>query len=299
MKTLIILIGVLFCLVRCQVSVDYTYGTGLGFVSGMSENLIEAQYNLTTQLMTGYNKIIQASIALTGIQADINFNQIISMNEKTQIMTTGVLLKFYWKDSRLSWNATEYDINNILIPASSIWVPDFFVINTADSNGFINIPPQSLALVDSNGNVYLAISLSSLNTRCDMNIMSFPYDTQKCPITIGSWQCDSSRFSFKSLQSVIDLSEYTPNPLWNLISVKKMDVSAKSRFVNKPKEGLVLKGQSLSFIVKVQRLPLIYILNNVFPCLILNAVIQLAFFMPFAQQGGLGKYLIILKCKYF
>ena len=45
------------------------------------------------------------------------------------------------------------------MPAKKIWLPDFFVINTADSNGFVSITDTSLAYIHYDGLVYWAMSL--------------------------------------------------------------------------------------------------------------------------------------------
>ena len=45
------------------------------------------------------------------------------------------------------------------IGAKNLWLPDLFVTNTADSNGFISITDNNLAFVSSDGLVYLTLSL--------------------------------------------------------------------------------------------------------------------------------------------
>ena len=264
------LVKITFLLQACVLTSCYT-----------AQNSLE-QYAVVSQILTGYQKTFRPD-SKVNVSISFKLNQIIGLNEKTSIMTSGFLLKLDWKDPRLAWNLTEHNIDRIVLPASSIWLPDLFIINTAEANGFINIPAQSLALINYDGTVYLAVSLSLLNTRCDMNIQNFPYDIQNCPIVVGSWQNDDSMINFTSSDN-LDTSSYISNPIWEFYGFSLNYSFTGSRFAGN------LTGTDLAFQFTMVRLPAIYLLNNVFPCLILNAVILLAFFMPFPQQSALSDF---------
>ena len=156
-------------------------------VSSSSSSFLSVQenlddYNVYTNVTSNYNPKIRPNTTVQ-ITMSMSLKQIVSIDEKNQIMTSSSLLSLQWNDTRLSWkpiyfnNATE-----ILIPTNQLWTPDLFVINTADSNGFIQISSQSLALVDYNGFVYVVFSLTNLKTRCNINIRSYPFDTQMCSV---------------------------------------------------------------------------------------------------------------------
>ena len=105
------------------------------------------------------------------------------------------------------------------LPLSQIWVPDLYVINTADSNGFLQYNSNYVVYVFYHGLIYMNIALigkvfskikfklnfnfdqTGLNTRCSMNIYTFPYDQQICSIVIGSWFQDqvNKKFKFKTI----------------------------------------------------------------------------------------------------
>ena len=254
----------------------------MSFSPGMSIKQVTKQYNFILKMLSTYNKMIQPNIGESGVVIDVNLNQIKTVNEQAGIMTTAVYFKVLWTDPRLTWNKTEQGFSNVLIPASSLWLPDLFVVNTADANGFINVPAQSLAVVSNKGFIYLALSVS-LNTRCNMNIQMFPYDAQTCSIIIGAWQSDDSRFSFRGNNTVFGFPQYVPNPLWKLKSVKIVNIKSVSRF------GKQMEGNDLQFTLRIERLPMIYLLNNLFPCLILNVIILAVFFIPYAPQVAISK----------
>lgn len=53
-----------------------------------------------------------------------------------------------------------YKAEYIYVKATQIWVPDLYVINSADANGFITPTDSVLALVHYDGNVILNHALN-------------------------------------------------------------------------------------------------------------------------------------------
>ena len=153
--------------------------------AGSSNSENKEEYEIFTQIITAKNYSSKVRPADTvGISISLSLKQIVSIDEKNQIMTSSSILQLWWEDSRLTWDPSNYsNVSEILVPISTLWVPDFFVINTADTNGFIPIQSQSLALVDNDGWVYMVFSLTNLKTRCSINIKTFPFDTQSCSVS--------------------------------------------------------------------------------------------------------------------
>jgi hypothetical protein len=145
------------------------------------------------------------------------------------------------------------------------------VLNTPNSNG---LDPTNFALLTSNGTLSLSVFMSSLTTKCNTNIKKWPYNVQSCQIILGSTQSDLLKLRYKPSNTSINSSGYIPNKIWDLIN---------SSILNIPRQSGYSKDLQYSFTLKRRR-PEIYILSSIFPCLILNAIILMAFFMPFVQQ---------------
>lgn len=131
----------------------------------VTEKLIRKQI-----LGSEYDRTIRPSDQVN-VSVQISLKQIVNIDEKNQIMTTSSYLFLQWYDPRLTW--TKSDFNNlelISIPAKQIWLPDLFVTNTAESNGFINVYDPNLAYVTPKGFVFLTLSLVGLKTRCIIRI---------------------------------------------------------------------------------------------------------------------------------
>lgn len=108
----------------------------------------ETEYNITTKLLAKYEKKILPPELV--IKIKITLNQIVTIDEISQIMVTSSIMEVQWTDKRLQFT-DKSGIKEILIPALSIWLPDLFIINTADRNGFFNIFSNNLAAVDNLG----------------------------------------------------------------------------------------------------------------------------------------------------
>ncbi len=219
----------------------------------------------------------------------MSMRQIVSVDEKNQIMTSNIYVVATWTDGRLKWNPTAKtnttnfgNLTEIIMPATSLWMPDLFVINIAGPNGFIPISASNLALVTSMGKVYIIISVTNLQTRCKMNVYYFPFDKQNCSILIGSWQHDTERLNFETTSSKIDLDSYQPNPIWTLKTVVVNSVFSEDRYL--PASKLITEDIGYYFTIARGSG---YYMGNLIACFILNTVTLLAFFLPFAQQVGL------------
>ena len=171
-----------------------------------------------------------------------------------------------------------------MIPASKLWLPDLFVLNAASTSGFVPISSSNLAVVSATGNVYLVISVSNMQTRCKINAFYFPFDAQNCSVVLGAWILDTSRLNLNSNKKIA-LDFYIEHPIWLLSSY-----SVYSKFNSERNLGYSspLQFEDLSFNFLIKRGPSYYILNLVL-CFILNVLILIAFFIPFANQVAVGK----------
>ena len=132
-----------------------------------------------------------------------------------------------------------------------------------------------------------------------MDPIKFPYDTQTCLIQIGSWQYDITRISIKSknLNNASNTDDFTPNPVWEVINIT---TSCRNMTDRMPFEEKIiewhdsdtaneLQNEDIVFSIKIKRIQNYYMINNIYPSLILNIISLLAFFLPFATQVSLSK----------
>ena len=95
------------------------------------------------------------------IDVDMFFKQIVKLDQNNQILVSSSTLIAQWTDQRLAWNTTEYPKGAIILKATQIWLPDLYVINSADLNGFIPVSSSNLAMIYYSGLVNIIYGLNS------------------------------------------------------------------------------------------------------------------------------------------
>ena len=242
--------------------------------------------NLVKLLFTtnGYNKNIRPDDQVQ-VAVSIQLKQIISLDEKNQILTTTCYFEQWWTDGRLTWTPGSYNnIQVIIVPLKNMWLPDTIVMNSADGDGYLKINSDFGYLsILYTGEIYYVSPVIALKTRCYLDMQSYPFDSQQCNIRIASWSNGDNRIYYSVNDSYIDQSDYTNNSIWNLV-VSEVQTNAKSD--RSPFEDT--KSTEIVAVLYLQRKPLFYMMNSIFPCLILNLVTLLTFFMPASSASGIG-----------
>ena len=96
----------------------------------------------------------------TNIYVKLTMNKLVNVDENNQIVTTSSFLYVNWEDPRLVWNNTQYSYYlAISIQLKKIWFPDLYVINTAETNGYVSVSDSSLAVIDVNGLIITNLGL--------------------------------------------------------------------------------------------------------------------------------------------
>ena len=134
----------------------------VNFTTGFETNEIDyykTETILKQRIFQGYDKNVKPSQTVN-IWFDASLKQIVSLDEKNQILTTSIYLYVNWYDGRLTWNLSDHnDTDSVKVTSTRLWLPDLFVINTADTNGFITYSKSNLASLNSSGCLNLLIGL--------------------------------------------------------------------------------------------------------------------------------------------
>jgi hypothetical protein len=109
-----------------------------------------------------------------------------------------------------------------------------------------------------------------------MNIYKFPYDRQSCSIQLGSWS--NSRLTLyidnSNLNQSDVSSDFLQNSLWHLLETNISKSESNEIFFN----------------FSLQRKGLYYMINYVFPYLVVNILTLATYFLTFNLQINISKY---------
>jgi hypothetical protein len=223
----------------------------------------------------------------------LSYRQLISLDEKSQVLTSSFYIMIEWTDPRLRWIPEEYEnIETIIVPAGKFWLPDLAIINSASAPNMISYPTNLNALITYNGTMFVTVVIPTQQTRCKLDVYKYPFDSQICTIIIGSWYFNTKEFNFETMN--VTTASYTNHSIWRLVSIQSRTKTNNNRFslINTrfSNNNLTkLKAEDVTFILSFERIPLYIMINGIFPCLVLNCVILIAFAIPYAQQVALCK----------
>ncbi|XP_064192085.1 neuronal acetylcholine receptor subunit beta-4-like [Anguilla rostrata] len=218
-----------------------------------------------------YNKLIRPAINRTErvtIKLQVSLAQLISVNEREQIMTTNVWLTQHWIDYRLAWDPSAYDgIDKLRIPSRHIWLPDIVLYNNADGTYEVTVFTNAIVLF--NGTIFW-LPPAIYKSACKIEVKHFPFDQQNCTLKFRSWTYDHTELDLVLKTDVASMDDFTPSGEWDILALPGR------RTVNPSDPTYV--DVTYDFIIK--RKPLFYTINLIIPCVLITSLAILVFYLP-------------------
>ena len=130
----------------------YVIKSDMKFETILKNNLFNQSYEKSTRP----SETVELEICL-------QFDQIIDLDEMNQQVLSSASITMKWIDSRLTWDPNNYNNKNyILVKAKNLWLPDIYVINSVEKDGFIPVSDFHQAQVKYNGSITIDLALNSL-----------------------------------------------------------------------------------------------------------------------------------------
>ncbi|CAH1997595.1 unnamed protein product [Acanthoscelides obtectus] len=235
----------------------------------------ENEARLMRHLMTDYDAAVRpaqnSSLPLSVIFG-VSLHHIIDVDEKNQILTTNCWITQIWIDHHLRWNASDFaGIKVIRIPYNRVWRPDLILYNNADPQ-FQSSVINTNVIVSSNGEV-VWLSHGIYRSSCDINVEYFPFDLQSCQMKWASWTYDGYQVELVKQTEEGDVSNYQANGEFDLLgfsSVKNIE------FYSCCPEPY----PDITYTIQLRRRPLFYVFNLILPCILINGIALLVFYVP-------------------
>uniref|UniRef100_A0A0R3SR49 Neur_chan_LBD domain-containing protein n=1 Tax=Hymenolepis diminuta TaxID=6216 RepID=A0A0R3SR49_HYMDI len=220
----------------------------------------------------------------------IQILEVVSFDEKRQLITTNALVNLDWKDHNFIWNLEEHgNITSLLLPSENIWTPDLVLYNNAGGDWDLVSSSSTKVFVNHDGTVIWRPPII-FKSQCEINVEYFPFDMQNCSMKIGVWtyhgflidlrhtsQRAKSQPSFDNCRSridhAIDLSMFTVDVQWDLIGVS---ASRNIEFYPCCPEPYL----DITFHIILRRKPLFFGVNVICPCISISILTVLVFCLP-------------------
>ncbi|XP_048032437.1 neuronal acetylcholine receptor subunit beta-4 [Megalobrama amblycephala] len=218
-----------------------------------------------------YNKLIRPAVNRSErvtVVLQVSLAQLISVNEREQIMTTNVWLTQNWNDYRLSWDPAEYEgIDKLRIPSRHIWLPDIVLYNNADGTYEVTVFTNAIVLF--NGSIAW-LPPAIYKSACKIEVKHFPFDQQNCTLKFRSWTYDHTEIDLVLKSEVASMDDFTPSGEWDILALPgRRTVSALDP---------TYVDLTYDFIIK--RKPLFYTINLIIPCVLITSLAILVFYLP-------------------
>ena len=112
-----------------------------------------------------------------------NILQMMDLDGKSEAMAVSMFLSMQWVDKRLAFaDAPEFkgllkpewksDLISIIVPVDNIWIPQVYLVNSADGN--FDFSQKTHALIYGSGLIYW-MPPGLYNTNCPLKVDLFPY----------------------------------------------------------------------------------------------------------------------------
>ncbi|KAF2367533.1 Neurotransmitter-gated ion-channel [Trinorchestia longiramus] len=235
----------------------------------------EQEYRLTRYLMANYDPSVRPahnSSEPLSVVFGLSLHSIIDVDEKNQILTTNCWLTQVWIDAHLIWNASDFGgVSVIRVPYDKVWKPDIILYNNADAQ-YSTSTINTNVIVKSNGEVTW-LSHGIYRSSCEMNVEYFPFDVQNCKMKWSSWTYDGYQLDLAQQMAEGDMSNYKPNGEFDLDAFTSVRTVAIYSCCPEP-------YPDITYTIVLRRRPMFYVFNLILPCLLINGIALLVFYVP-------------------
>ncbi|XP_054648679.1 neuronal acetylcholine receptor subunit alpha-9-II isoform X2 [Dunckerocampus dactyliophorus] len=235
-------------------------------------------HKLLSDLMENYSSAlrpVEDTDRALNVTLQITLSQIKDMDERNQVLVAYLWIRQKWHDAYLKWNKEDYDgLEIIHIPSNLVWRPDLVLYNKADDA--LSGPMDTNVKLRYNGEITWdapAITKSS----CVVDVSYFPFDSQQCNLTFGSWTYNGNQVDIFMGMDSGDLSDFVENVEWECHGMPAT-------------KNVIMYGccsdpyPDITYTVLLQRRSSFYIFNLLLPCFLISFLAPLGFYLP-ADSG--------------
>ncbi|XP_033731030.1 neuronal acetylcholine receptor subunit beta-4-like [Pecten maximus] len=222
------------------------------------------------------------------VKAGLNILTINGLDNAAQQFSVTGWLTVEWEDERLVWTpGNKYDTDHVYSTFGEIWIPELFVDNSVedvsvlyDENLFLRVSHTGRVGLD-----YPRI----FHTTCNVDVTSFPFDTQICVLELTSWAYTIQELDLEHLLPEVNARLLSPNGEWSYIgSSINRDVIIEETSSGQSQYAM------LRYAMKLERMRSFYVTNIILPVTLTAILNVLVFMIPNDSGEKIGYALTIL-----
>nr|XP_047928862.1 neuronal acetylcholine receptor subunit alpha-9 isoform X2 [Anser cygnoides]XP_047928863.1 neuronal acetylcholine receptor subunit alpha-9 isoform X2 [Anser cygnoides]XP_047928864.1 neuronal acetylcholine receptor subunit alpha-9 isoform X2 [Anser cygnoides]XP_047928865.1 neuronal acetylcholine receptor subunit alpha-9 isoform X2 [Anser cygnoides]XP_047928866.1 neuronal acetylcholine receptor subunit alpha-9 isoform X2 [Anser cygnoides]XP_047928867.1 neuronal acetylcholine receptor subunit len=235
-------------------------------------------HKLFNELFEDYSNAlrpVEDTDKVLNVTLQITLSQIKDMDERNQILTAYLWIRQSWYDAYLKWDKDKYDgLDSIRIPSNLVWRPDIVLYNKADDD--FSEPVNTNVVLRYDGKITWdapAITKSS----CVVDVSYFPFDSQQCNLTFGSWTYNGNQVDIINSLDSGDLSDFIEDVEWEIHGMPAVKNVITYGCCSEP-------YPDVTFTLILKRKSSFYIFNLLLPCILISFLAPLGFYLP-ADSG--------------
>ena len=195
------------------------------YLNSISDNYLNPEVSLKRNLFNNYTYNSRPVILYNEsvyVRFNLKINSLEYFDQINEKIKLNMEVNFIWKDQYLNWDSYKNNIKYINLYDEKIWKPDLELYNSASF-------PKKWSEKDStqlfsDGRVIWNLPIL-YSFSCPLQLKDFPFDTQTCTMTFGSWKQSKDFLDIKlgyfennSNYDLVDYSDYSHNE-WDIIKV--------------------------------------------------------------------------------
>jgi hypothetical protein len=201
------------------------------------------------------------------ITVGIGVLDIVDIDDRAQVFTADLFVQAEWQDPRLAVDG-DADTELRTLPLDEIWHPRLTVIN---NRGLEFLFPE-VATVDRRGNVVARQRMTG-PLAVDLDLRDFPFDTQRLPIIVVSYEYSPSEIVFSAASRLLARLDDLGGEGWRYEAVEP------ERSAYRLEEG-GRGGSQISFAVMAERQAGYYIFTLALPMTLILFLAWMAHWLP-------------------
>ncbi|XP_041672081.1 5-hydroxytryptamine receptor 3A-like [Cheilinus undulatus] len=213
----------------------------------------------------------------TVIYLDLMLYAILDVKEKEQQFVAYIWVDMSWNDDFILWEPDDFcGITLTYVPAVSVWTPDLTIEEMTEKDKAAQSPYLAI-LYD--GRVRWRNDMVVVSS-CKMKVYKFPFDTQKCKLSLKSVIQSDEHLKLKPLSSSENIREWS----FEMMQTQSEWIFEDMTYSYKTVDNFGVNQSMIIYSITMKRRSVLYIVNFILPVL-LFLCLDLASFL-ISDSGG-------------